>query len=119
MKNVTEDPIFVKNFLYYLLSLFVYKSKYKIRYFLTCKTKNVVYLIARKCCGKLYIGSAPSSKERFRIHNSDIITGKIMCGVASHLLNVCKYDACTTKYLQVQLIEHISVRESEDSDKVL
>ena len=42
-----------------------------------------------------------------------------MCGVASHLLNVCKYDACTTKYLQVQLIEHISVRESEDSDKVL
>ena len=27
--------------------------------------------------------------ERFRIHKSDINTGKVSCGVANHLLNVC------------------------------
>ena len=49
----------------------------------------------------------------FRIHKSDINTSKIRCGVASHLLNVCKSAACKTEYL------HVLVRESEDADKVL
>ena len=31
------------------------KRKYKIRGFLTCNTKNIIYLIACKCCGKQYI----------------------------------------------------------------
>ena len=50
---------------------------------------------------------------------SDINTGKISCGVASHLLNVCKSATCKTEYLQVQLIEHVFVREGEEADKVL
>ena len=76
------------------------KRKYKIRGFLTCNTNNIIYLIACKCCGKQYIGSATSFKERFRIHKSGIITGRIRCGVASQLLmflnlphvkpNICK-----------------------------
>ena len=41
------------------------KRKYKISGFLTCKTKNIIYLIASKCCGKQYIGSATCFKERF------------------------------------------------------
>ena len=56
---------------------------------------------------------------RFRIHKSDIITGKIRCGVASHFLNVCKSATCKTEYLQVQLVEHAFVREGEDADKEL
>ena len=34
------------------------KRKYKIRGFLTCNTKNITYLIACRCFGKQYIGSA-------------------------------------------------------------
>ena len=94
------------------------KRKYKIRGFLTCNRKDIIYLIACKCCGKQYIGSAADFNERFRIHKSDINTGKIRCGIASHVLNVCKSATCKIEYLQVQLIEHVFVREGEDVDKV-
>ena len=80
------------------------KRKHKIRGFLTCNTKNIIYLIACKCCGKQYTCLTTGFKERFRIHKSDINTGKIRCGVAIHLLNVCKSATCKTEYLQVQLI---------------
>ena len=58
-------------------------------------------------------------KERFRNHKSEINTGKIRCGVVTHVLNVCKSVTCKIEYLQVQLIEHVFVIESEDVDKVL
>ena len=76
-------------------------------------------MIACKCCNKQYVGSATGFNVRFRIHKSDINTGKIKCGVASHLWNVCKSASCKTEYLQVQLIEYVLVREDEDADKVL
>ena len=41
------------------------KRENKIRRFSTCNTKNIIYLIACKFCGKQYIGSATSFKERF------------------------------------------------------
>ena len=59
-------------------------------------------MIAFKCCSRQYIISATDFKERFRIHKGDFSTGKIRCGVASHLLNfvnlphvkpkLCKYN---------------------------
>ena len=85
----------------------------------TNNTKTIIYPIACKCFGKQYISCAIGFKERFRIHKSDINTGKIRCGVTSHLLNVYKSATCKTEYLQVQLIEHVLVREGEDADKVL
>ena len=33
--------------------------------------------------------------------------------------NGCKSATCKTKYLQVQLIEHVCIREGEDAAKVL
>ena len=84
------------------------KRKYKIRGTLTINTKNIIYLIACKCCSKQYIGSA-----------AGINIGKFTCGVAKHLLNVCKSAICKTEYLQVQLIEHIFARKGEDIDKIL
>ena len=95
------------------------KRKYKIGRFLTCNTSNIVYLITCKCCGKQYVDSATGFKERFPIHKSDINTGKIRYGVASHLLNVCKSARCKSNFLQVQLTEHALVREGEDADKFL
>ena len=85
----------------------------------TNNTKTIIYPIACKCCGKQYISCAIGFKERFRIHKSDINTGKNRCGVTSHLLNVYKSATCKTEYLQVQLIEHVLVSEGEDADKVL
>ena len=86
------------------------KRKYKIRGTLTCNTKNIIYLITCKCCSKQYVGSATGFKERFRIHKSDVNTSKVRCGVANHLLNVCK-----SEYLQVQLIEQVFARKGEDT----
>ena len=83
------------------------------------QNRNVIYLISCKCCGKKYVGSAAGFKERFRIHKSDINTGKKRCGVANHLLNVCRSSASKFRYLQVQLIEKVSVENDDDIDKVL
>ena len=58
---------------------FATKRKYKVKGILKCTSKNVIYLISCKCCGKQYIGSATGFKERFRIHKSDINTGKVRC----------------------------------------
>ena len=79
------------------------KRKYKIKGILKCGSRNVIYLISCKSCGKQYVGSATGFKER--IDNSDINTGKVRCGVANHLLNVCRSSASKFEYLQVQLIE--------------
>ena len=70
-------------------------------------------MITCKRCSKQYIGSATGFKE-FRIHKSDINTGKVRCGVVNHLLNVCK-----SEYLQVPLIEQVFARKGEDIDEIL
>ena len=53
------------------------------------ESDNVVYLISCKTCKQQYVGSAFESnfKPRFRVHKSDINTGKDRCGVAKHFLN--------------------------------
>ena len=89
------------------------KRKYKIKEILKGDSRNVIYLISCKCCGKQYVGSATGFKERFRIHKSDISTGKIRCGVANHLLNVCRSSTSKFEYLQIQLIENVSVKNDE------
>ena len=71
------------------------------------------------CCSKQYIGSATGFKERFRIDKSDINTGTIRCGVANHLLSVCKPAIFKMEYVQVQLIELVVAIEGEDIDKIL
>ena len=91
----------------------------KIRGTLTFNTKNIINLITCKCCSRQYIGFATVFKESFRIHKSDINTGQFRCGVANHLLNVCKSVFCTTEYLQVQLTEQVFARMDEDIDKIL
>ena len=72
-----------------------------------------------KCCGKQDIGSTISFKERFRIHKTDINTGKIRCGVANHLFNVCHSEGNKFEYLQIQLIEQVFVNNSKNIDNML
>ena len=65
------------------------------------------------------LGSATGFKERFRIQISDINNEKVRCGVANHLINVCRSPASKLEYLQLQLIEKVSVQNDDDSNKVL
>ena len=65
------------------------------------------------------LGPATGPKERFRIHKSDIKTGKIRCGEGNHLLNVCHFSTSKFENLQVQLIVKVSVQNDDDINKVL
>ena len=87
---------------------------------LKCDSRNVIYLIACKDCGPQYVGPATVFEERFRIHKSDIKTGKVRCAVANHLLNVCSFSGSKFEYLKVQLIEkNVSVQNDDYVDRVL
>ena len=76
-------------------------------------------MISCKCCVTQYVGSATGFKEKFRIYQSDINTVKLGYGVANHLLNICRSSASKFDYVQVQLIENVSVQNDDDIDKVL
>lgn len=62
----------------------------------------MVYLISCKPCKDQYVESAYkiNFKLRFRVHKSDIDTGKDRCGVAKHFL---------TKFTDVDNHENIEV----------
>ena len=121
IKECNKKCDICKNFLVVSpdFTCFATKRKYKIKGILKCDIKNVIYLISCKCCGKQYIGSAADFKERFRIHKSDINTGKIRCGVTSRLLTVCQSSPSKFEHLQVQLIKNVSVQNNDNTDKVL
>ena len=87
---------------------------YNIRGDLTCKSDNVVYLISCKKCKQQYVSSAFESnfKPRFRVHNSDIKTGKDRCGVTKHFLNNCT-GINKLENVEVQLIEDVKESNSD------
>ena len=81
---------------------------YKVRGDLTCKSDNVVHLISWKRYKQQYVRSAFESnfKPSFRVHKSDINTGKNKCGVAKCFLNNCT-GINTLENVEVQLIEEV------------
>ena len=81
-------------------------KKYKIRGQLSCNSINIIYLITCSACNDQYVGSAVKFKERFRVHKSDITTGKDRCGVAKHFITKCQ-GVDKLANLKVQLIEQI------------
>ena len=85
-----------------------YKVKRTVKRTLSCNSVNVIYLIICQCCKSQYAGSSITFKERFRIHKSDINTGKKRCSAAKHFLECCtsksKFDN-----LKIQLIESVNV----------
>ena len=76
---------------------------------LNCNSLNVVYSINCKLCGDQYVGSALKNnfKPRFRVHKSDIVTGKDRCGVAKHFLTKC-VTTNRLENIEIQLIEQVS-----------
>ena len=62
------------------------------------------------------LGLPPVLKRDLEFTKNDINTGNIRCGVANHLLNVCHSSASKFEYLQLQLIEKVSVQNDGDND---
>ena len=71
---------------------------------ITCKTKNLVYLISCKRCGLQYVGETENALHiRMNGHRSDIRTRKTDKPVAAHF---CQPDH-TAEDLEVRGIEKI------------
>ena len=68
----------------------------------------MIYLISCKLCKEQYVGSAfkDNFKPRFRVHKSDVITGKDRYGVAKHFLTKCT-NGNKVENIEVQLIEQV------------
>ena len=58
-------------------------------------------------------------KQRFRIHKSDINTGKDRCGAANHFVNKCVSPQNPTEYLCIQLIEQVYDVDKDINEKIL
>ena len=86
----------------------VRRKTYKVRGKLCCTSSNVIYLISCKLCMEQYVGSAfkDNFKPSFRVHKSDVITGKDRYGVAKHFLTKCT-NGNKAENLEVQLIEQV------------
>ena len=68
----------------------------------------MVYLISCKLCKDQYVGSAYKNnfKSRFRVHKSDINTGKDRLGVVKHVLTKCT-DVGRLENIEIHLIEQV------------
>ena len=64
---------------------FATKRFYHIKQELSCKSKNVIYLVSCNKCKLQYVGSTRNEfKVRFRNHKSSMLTKKKTCEVAIH-----------------------------------
>lgn len=79
--------------------------KYNIRAEITCKSKNLIYLISCRKCGTQYVGETEQTLHaRMNGHRSDIRTRKTEKPVAAHF---CQPDHCLGD-LEVRGIEKIN-----------
>ena len=92
--------------------------QFSIKGDISCNSSNVIYLMTCKNCSKQYVGSAKSFKERFRVHKSDINTGKVRCGIAKHFKDQCNTNGKFDN-LQVQVIEHVQIDDHTDLESKL
>ena len=80
------------------------RRQYNIRAEITCKTRNLVYLISCKRCGLQYVGETENTLHvRMNSHRSDIRMRKTKKPVAAHF---CQSDH-SMEDLEVRGIEKI------------
>ena len=83
-ENLKELSLFDNLVVYRILfTCNVTNKAYKVRGNLSCNSANVEYSINCKLLKGQYVGSTSKNnfKLRFRVHKSDINTGKGRCGV--------------------------------------
>ena len=92
---------------------------YKVRGKLCCASSNVIYLINCKLCKEQCVGSAfkDNYKPKFRVHKSDVKTGKDRCGVAKHFLTKCT-NGSKVENIEFQLTEQVQECNYDLEDKL-
>ena len=80
-------------------------KKYFVKDDLHSYSCNFICSVECSNCKQQYIVCTRNSKERFRIHKSDIKTNEDLCGTVGHFNNVCCHPSKPHFYLKVQLIE--------------
>ncbi|KAJ8035078.1 hypothetical protein HOLleu_22175 [Holothuria leucospilota] len=77
---------------------------YYIKQYITCTTKNVIYLLTCSKCNVQYIGSTSTEfKVRFRNHKSHMLTNKKTCVVATHF-NHTPHELTDLAFLPIERI---------------
>ena len=63
---------------------------------LTCKSKDVIYVLKCNTCGGEYIGETVNLRKRIHTHNSHIRTEQHLCRATDHLIE-CGKHLCDVK----------------------
>ena len=85
------------------------QRRWQIRKTLTCKTKNVVYMIRCKIhSDACYIGSTTNLKLRWANHKSDCKLKKVTkCSVADHVSRMVHPNDATFSFLEIFAIDAV------------
>jgi len=68
---------------------FATNRSYFIKENVSCKSKNIIYLVSCNKCKVQYVGSTSNEfKVRFRNHKSAMLTNKSTCEVATHFNSI-------------------------------
>ena len=92
---------------------------YPITQILSCKSKNVIYLVTCKKCNVQYVGSTSNEfKIRFRNHKSSMITKKRTCEVAIHF-NKEPHTLKDFEFLIIEQLCNLSANNNTLDDRLL
>ena len=92
---------------------------YPITQILSCKSKNVIYLVTCKKCKVQYVGSTSNEfKIRFRNHKSSMITKKRTCEVAIHF-NKEPHALADFEFLVIEQLCNLSFNNNSLDDRLL
>ena len=92
---------------------------YPITQILSCKSKNVIYLVTCKKCKVQYVGSTSDEFQiRFRNHKSSMITKKRTCEVAIHF-NKELHALADFEFLIIEQLCNLSFNNNSLDDRLL
>ena len=92
---------------------------YPITQILSCKSKNVIYLVTCKKCNMQYVCSTSNEfKTRFRNHKSSVITKKRTCEVAIHF-NKEPHALQDFEFLIIEQLCNLSANNNTLDDRLL
>jgi predicted GIY-YIG superfamily endonuclease len=72
---------------------------------LTCKSKDVIYVLKCKTCSGEYIGETVNIRRRIHTHNSHIRTEQHLCRATDHLIECGKQLSDVRERFTVFLLE--------------
>ena len=68
------------------------KRRHKVRQYVNCLSKNVVYLVTCKKCGKQGVGETKNFKSRMANYRSSIRNKKVACNIDKHFIESAEHS---------------------------